>query len=634
MLSRLHSIRRTIGWAGSVFLLLFTVRFVSAGLGLPEFDLLRLAMYVAGVWLALRLIRLAFRRGIWRLRNRLLAAYLFIAVVPILLIGTLAVVAVRAIASQLAVYLVTSELDRRIEGLRLLGESLAHSSAAERRIDPVYRNRYPGLAVLLREPKRESGYPPDAVLPAPASGWGNVQGVIRRGDQFYLWSHQQTPTGDVTITAPLTPEFLSALAPHIGQVGFGTLPGGRGQSLSQTPSGTVPASRLPAPFDFFDPEVRWFAAVPFADWDHPAERTGPLRPDPLLVAVRSRATALAAAMYNPNADLLQGVLLAIFASLAALFVIVELAAFVIGVRLTRSMTGAVHRLYQGTQRAIEGDFSYRIQVRGRDQLAELSHSFNRMTESIQHLLVVAKEKERLQSEMEIASEVQNRLYPRGPVTTSTLRVSGVCRPARVVSGDYFDYESLHGSRVLLAMGDVAGKGISAALLMASLQSSLRTQLSEAEVSVSQMVNRVNKQLHVSTAPEKFATFCAGIFDETTGVFTYTNAGHLPPLLVRQGSVERLDVNGMVVGAFPAALYTESRLELSPGDLLVFFTDGVSEPENAYGEMFGEERLAELVCRHAHLGEEQIVDAIWKGVREWSGDGELADDMTLLLARRL
>src|SRR5882724_3863481 len=171
MLSHLHSIRRVIGWAGSVFLLLLIVRFVSAGIGLPESNLLRLAMYVAGIWLVLRLMRMAFRRGIWRLRNRLLAAYLFMAVVPILLIATLAVFAVRAIASQLAVYLVTSELDRRIDGLRLLGESLAHSSAAERRIDPVYRNRYPGLAVLLRESKRETGYPPDAVLQAPASGW-------------------------------------------------------------------------------------------------------------------------------------------------------------------------------------------------------------------------------------------------------------------------------------------------------------------------------------------------------------------------------------------------------------------------------------------------------------------------------
>ena len=137
-----------------------------------------------------------------------------------------------------------------------------------------------------------------------------------------------------------------------------------------------------------------------------------------------------------------------------------------------------------------------------------------MTESIQHLLTVAKEKERLQSEMDIASEVQNRLYPRTAFNTASLRVTGVCHPARVVSGDYFDYEPLQGSRIMLAIGDVAGKGISAALLMASLQSSLRAQLAEGAVSTSQLVSRVNQQLHASTAPEKFATFCAGTFDET------------------------------------------------------------------------------------------------------------------------
>src|ERR1700688_3204065 len=153
MRPRLRALYRAIGWVGLVFLLLLVVQIVTRGSGR-----LRVAVYLAGILLALRLARLAFRRGIWRLRNRLLAAYLFMAVVPILLIATLAVFAVRAIASQLAVYLVTSELDRRIDGLRLLGESLAHSSAAERRIDPVFRNRYPGLAVLLRESRRETRY--------------------------------------------------------------------------------------------------------------------------------------------------------------------------------------------------------------------------------------------------------------------------------------------------------------------------------------------------------------------------------------------------------------------------------------------------------------------------------------------
>lgn len=630
MLSRLRMFREAIGWAGQLFLLLLVMQLAAGQAGLSRgLGTLRWAVYVTGIWVLLRLARRAFRRGIWRLRNRLLAAYLFMAVVPILLIATLAIVGTQAVARQLAVYLVTSELDRRIDGLKLLGDSMTHENPAERRIDSLYRNRYPGIGVLLREAGREMYYPPGAPLPAPLDGWKNAQGIMLRDRQFYLWSYQKTAAGDITVTMPLTQDYLSGLVPNIGQVGFGTLMGKSAQILSEAPPGTVPASRAPAPFDLLDPELGWFAAVPAYDWEHPGEAS-----TRFIVAVRSRPTALAAAMYDPDADQAQAVQLVILGLLASLFVVVELVALIIGVRLTRSMTGAVHWLYEGTQQATEGNFSHRIKVKGHDQLAELSHSFNRMTTSIEHLLTVAKEKERLQSEMDIASEVQNRLYPRTALKTPSLRVTGVCHPARVVSGDYFDYESLQGSRVMLAIGDVAGKGISAALLMASLQSSLRAQLAEGEVSTSQLVSRVNQQLHASTAPEKFATFCAGTFDEARGVFTYTNAGHLPPLLVRQGSVERLEVNGMVVGAFPMAPYSESQVVLNSGDLLVFFTDGISEPENAYGEMFGEDRLAELISRHAHLSEDQIIEAVWKGVREWSGDGELADDMTLLLARKV
>src|SRR5665213_289454 len=477
MLSRLRTFREAIGWVGQVFLLLLVVEFAAGSLGLRrDLGLLRLAVYATGIWVLLRLARKAFQRGIWRLRNRLLAAYLFMAVVPVLLIATLALVGVRMVSSQLAVYLVTSELDRRIDGLQLLGQSFVEESRGERRIDPLYLKRYPGIAVLVREAGRETRYPPDARIPAPLDGWKTTRGVMLRDRDFYLWSYQKTAAGDVTVTAPLTQGYLSGLVPNIGQVGFGTLMGNSAQLLSQAPPGTVPASRTPGPFRFLDPEVRWFASVPAFDWEHPGATS-----TQFIVAVRSRATALAAAMYDPDADQAQAVQLVVLVLLVSLFVIVELIAFIIGVRLTRSMTGAVHRLYEGTQRATAGDFSHRIKVNGHDQLAELSLSFNRMTGSIQHLLTVAKEKERLQSEMDIASEVQNRLYPRTALNAPSLRVTGVCHPARVVSGDYFDYEPLQGSRIMLAIGDVAGKGISAALLMASLQSSLRAQLAEGAV---------------------------------------------------------------------------------------------------------------------------------------------------------
>jgi sigma-B regulation protein RsbU (phosphoserine phosphatase) len=351
---------------------------------------------------------------------------------------------------------------------------------------------------------------------------------------------------------------------------------------------------------------------------------------------------------DPTQQLFQWAVVAV----AIVFLFVEMVSMIIGISMTRTITGAVHRLYEGTQKVMEGNFSHRIEVKGKDQLADLSESFNRMTENLERLLVVAKEKERLQSEVEIAREVQSQLYPRVVPQTRSLRLTAVCHPARMCSGDYYDYEVIRDSQVALAIGDVAGKGISAALLMATLQSSLRSQLQSALeiaatvgngigtssllplLSTSHLVSRLNNQLYAYTAPEKYATFCFGIFDEPTDIFTYTNAGHLPPLLVRDGVAERLDVNGTVVGAFPFAKYDESRVELKSRDLLVCYTDGITEPENEYGEMFGEERLIELIARSSHLNDEQIVEVVLESVREWTATDELQDDMTILLARRV
>jgi sigma-B regulation protein RsbU (phosphoserine phosphatase) len=222
--------------------------------------------------------------------------------------------------------------------------------------------------------------------------------------------------------------------------------------------------------------------------------------------------------------------------------------------------------------------------------------------------------------------------------TKSLRLTAVCRPARIVSGDYYDFEITRDRYVALAIGDVAGKGISAALLMATLQSSLRTQLNNGKAdeppSAARLVSQLNQYLYANTSAEKFSTLCLGLFDEADSSFIYTNGGNVPPALLRGGVVQRLDVNGTVVGAFPDAEYGESRIVLEPGDLLVFFTDGVTEPENAYGEMFGEERFLDLLVRNAHLGEEEIARTVIASVREWTGSEELQDDMTLLLARRV
>jgi len=216
----------------------------------------------------------------------------------------------------------------------------------------------------------------------------------------------------------------------------------------------------------------------------------------------------------------------------------------------------------------------------------------------------------------------------------TMEIFGLCQPARMVSGDYYDFICMEGKRVAFALGDVAGKGISAALLMASIQSIMRTQISESTgmFSTSSAVALLNRQLYASTSPEKYATFCFAVYDETSRILTYTNAGHLPPMLFRDGSCTLLEVTGTVVGAFPAMVYEQRELALQPGDLLVAYTDGIAEPENEYGEEFGEARLTQIILRHQAALSPEIVSRVMEAVAHWTGAGEQFDDMTILIAR--
>ena len=313
---------------------------------------------------------------------------------------------------------------------------------------------------------------------------------------------------------------------------------------------------------------------------------------------------------------------------------------VAGIQLSRTITGAVHELYEGTLHVKEADFSYRIPVKGNDQLAELNSSFNTMTENLGRLLVVAKEKERLESELEIAREVQNQLFPKDVPYVKTLELKGVCHPARMVSGDYYDFMPLPNDGLAFAIGDVAGKGISAALLMATIQSTMRMQLTARDgeaphvLSTAYMVSTLNRQLYATTAPEKYATFYFAMYDEANHALTYTNAGHLAPMILRGGAFQMMESTGTVVGAFPFATYEEKTVTLEHGDVLMAYTDGIVEPENAYGEMFGEDRLKDLLVKYARADSAEIIALTMEAVVLWTGSSELQDDMTMVLARRI
>ena len=341
-----------------------------------------------GVWLVIRLLRMLALHATWRLRNRLLVTYLFIALVPIALVVGLAIASGYALVEQLAVYLVTSELDRRIDGVRSASQSVVRTAPADRpavmkgMIDLFYREHYPGIEVALRESGQLMRYPDGSSIEPPPEDWEPSSGVLRRNGVYFLWSYAKTGTGDVTIR-PVTRAFLDGLVPNLGIVELVDA------AVARAPAGRVPSgvsvSRLPQSIHRLDRELVWFASIPTFDWKPGKTSRG-------VLMVRTRASAVLAAVFNRQADVAQEVLQYLLLIGVVVFFIVEIVSLVIGVTMTRTITGAVHRLYEGTEKVIEGDFSHRIEVRGRDQLAELSRSFNTMTENLEKLLVVAKKR--------------------------------------------------------------------------------------------------------------------------------------------------------------------------------------------------------------------------------------------------
>jgi sigma-B regulation protein RsbU (phosphoserine phosphatase) len=343
---------------------------------------------------------------------------------------------------------------------------------------------------------------------------------------------------------------------------------------------------------------------------------------------------------------------------AIIFGIIVLLALFVGTKLTRSITSAVDQLYQATKHVNRADFSHRITVRSNDQLATLANSFNSMTTSIEKLVQEQKEKQRLEGELAIAQEVQAQLYPKLITQLESLEVHGFCRPARTVSGDYYDFLGLNSDKLMLAVGDISGKGISAALMMATIHSAVRAYSIEdvparcepvavaaggsglmlapesrgRDVSPAALLTLLNHQLYESTPSAKYATLFLGIYDGATRQLTYANGGHLPPMLISEdGSSQLLDCGGTVVGLFDNLSFPEATVQLRPGDVLVAYSDGVTEPENDYGE-FGEERLIQLVRANCHLPLERITEIVTAAVEDWIGDNEQPDDVTLVLAR--
>jgi serine phosphatase RsbU (regulator of sigma subunit) len=263
-------------------------------------------------------------------------------------------------------------------------------------------------------------------------------------------------------------------------------------------------------------------------------------------------------------------------------------------------------------------------------------SFDEVSKAVEAQRRAAAEKleadRRVAHELDIARQVQARLFPQTRPPCNTLAYAGTCAQARHVGGDYFDFFSLGDKRIALVVSDIAGKGIAAALLMANLQANLRSQCLSAVANPQQFLRSVNQLFYETTTPSTYATLFFADYCDSEQRLRYVNCGHLSGLLLRaDDSMEWLESTSTVLGLFPAWDCSIGECKLRSGDILVVYTDGITEACNDSGEEFGESGIVSSVKTHRELSPQKIIDGILSDVREFSAD-EQHDDMTVLVAR--
>ena len=610
---------------------------------------------LSAIYLCFRLIAWSRSRLLWSLRNRLIVAYLFIAVVPILLLLSLAIRSAQILYSQLGAYLLLEDINRRVDMMADISEHIAAAHATlppgvtEAESERILAAQ--SHAVHDRELlDLDIEFTSDARLLQKIAGpsKSSFSGLLQQGETLSIVSLRaiQGPKGMrvVRLRVPVTPQFLATIAPDLGAIQLNLtqrFTGGRPRGVLYSTGGTQyePTGKIPAQNRVLQPAMLLDQILPvdvvsrlnsvYVGQDGAVD---PVRP--VLVVFNARPSRLNTRIFASLGEL-RDTYLIVFVLILIAFFLIEAAALVTGIVLTRQITKAVDDLYRATQYVQSGDLTHRVRIERRDQLGVLGESFNLMTSSIGGLIEEQRKRQRLENEISIAREVQDQLFPRRLPVVPGVEMDAICKAARSVSGDYYDFIQLSPTHLAIAIADISGKGISAALLMASLQAALRSQVLVAgseTISTAELVARLNKHLVRNTADDRFATFFIAVYDSATRKLRYTNAGHLPSFLISKDSASHLDVGGMVLGVIEDYSYEEGSVMVPADSLFVAYSDGLVEPENVYGEEFGIRRLQQAAVHVQGAQPRVVAEALMTAAEEWAGTPEQADDMTVIVAR--
>jgi phosphoserine phosphatase RsbU/P len=647
-----------------------------------------LAVAAGLAYFLFRLLVLAKRRLLWRVRRKLILSYIFVGFVPAILLAAFALLCGFLLFYNLSSYLVQSRLRALGDQARFVAQATAleiqrAGGAGGTDVASIIARRQAGIATLYpdasvavvsadRDCRAQAAataaarMTPAASSPATAGPWRHVTAPSTipswvgcsgfAGVLSYTHPRDGASDGEThllvrSVAFPEAPRPSYAVVVDllvndgvrqqlrretgvelktVAAVETDEAKPMRGRPDDDTPAGasttTGVLSSLPSLMEFRD----WTTGAP-----------GTLTVTSGL-SVSELYDRISAAEGRVGRNFGQGLLL-VLVVIGALFLIIEFIALVAGLALAKSITGSVHALFTGTERVRQGDFTHKIAVASDDQLGELAGSFNSMTASIEDLLRQAAEKKRLEEELRIAHEIQMSLLPQGPLHMPGLSVTALCVPAREVGGDYYDFLPLDDHRLGLLIADVSGKGTSAALYMAELKG-LVLSLSEIHSSPRALLVAANRIIAKHLDARSFITMTYAVIDMRARTMTYARAGHTPLIYGPGGAVgvrshaRILAPDGLVLGLKIDSgemfdrLLQEETIPLRAGDLYLFFTDGISEAMNAQDDCFGENRLGQLVESHAHLPSDELRERVLREINAFVGDAPQHDDMTMILLK--
>ena len=636
-----------------------------------------LSILVSALAIGYRVYALARHRLLWRVRRKLILSYVFIGVVPVLLVVIFFTLGGLLFFFNVSAFMLRNHVASVVDGARFLAQAAAptldpaspapqltsglvtRQNAASERYPLVSYALVPSdsrcssgdasspAAQLVAGPWSHVEAPPSIPSWVPCSGLASLITYQAEGGTALAARAISWPPGfksalvvDIPFGDALIREFHDEMGITIESYTIVELADRRDESTVNERRGRLVVGPVNLRLGQQAEPLGWVAFLDYTDW-----KTGAT--SPLTVGFRMGPAAVYRYLSGPSFAPLDNynlgqIFLILIAVIAGLFLIIQAVALVMGLSLARSITGSVHELFAGTERVRRGDFSHKIAIRSRDQLGELAGSFNSMTASIEGLLLEKAEKERLEQELKIARSIQMSLLPQGPLQMPGLSLSGHCEPAREVGGDYYDFLPLEDDRLGILIADVAGKGTSAALYMAELKG-LVLSLSRHHVSPRKMLIEANQIISKHLDSRSFITMTYAVVDLRVRTITCARAGHCPMVYVPgpdapSRTPQILTPDGMVLGlqfdlgdTFDRIL-EEVTLPLGRGDLFVLYTDGISEAMNAQGDCFGDQRLVDLAALNADLTSDDLRACILDDVHAFAGDAAQHDDMTMVLLK--